>query len=115
METERTEILDRLSDYGWRLAAIEENLEWWADEMWRLESVWSPAGSRAYITFLVDPLFEGNRKKGESVWGVMVSLDKPLSPLQDEREFAFSLGEGWPENLRVFWGQLSMMRVFHIE
>ena len=115
METQRTQILNLLPDYGWRLVRAEEDLEWWADEMWRLESVWSPVGSRAYITFLVDPLFEGNRKKGEAVWGVMGSLDKPISHLKGEREFTVSLGEGWAQNLPVFWGQLSMMRVFHIE
>ncbi|HJX93427.1 MAG TPA: hypothetical protein VJ372_23235, partial [Pyrinomonadaceae bacterium] len=82
MQAQRTELLTLLSEHGWSAAKIEEDLEWWADEMWQLESVWSPVGSLAYVTFLVDPQFEGNREKGEAVWAIMASLFKPVSSLR---------------------------------
>lgn len=110
MQAQRTELLNLLPEYGWRLAGIEENLEWWADEMWLLESAWSPVGSRAYITFLVDPQFDGNRKKGEAVWAVMASQLKPVSWLKAEHEFMFSLGQGWRDNLPAFFAQMTTLR-----
>src|SRR5688572_21040420 len=78
METQRTELLNQLPKHGWNVVSIEEDsLEWWADEMWVLESVWSPVGSRAYVTLLVDPQAPVNRKKGTYVWAAKVSFSKP--------------------------------------
>ncbi len=110
MQTQRTELLDRLPEHGWRVAGEEENLEWWADEMWMLESVWSPVGSRAYLTLLVDPMVGPNRRKGEAVWAVMASLTKPASRLSAEGEFTLSLGPGWKERLPEFFEHLSALR-----
>lgn len=109
MHTQRTELLNLLPAHGWRLAGLEENLEWWADEMWRLESAWSPVGTPAYVTFLVDPMFEGSRKKGEAVWAVMASPDRPISRLQDS-ELTMSLGQDWKKRLPDFFQQLSSLR-----
>ena len=110
MQAQRTELLALLPEHGWRVATIEEDLEWWADEMWLLESVWSPIGSRAYITFLVDPQFEGNRKKGEAVWAAMASLFKPASWLAGEDEFTFSLGQGWRDHVPYLFAFLGILR-----
>ena len=110
MQTQRTELLNRLPEHGWRAASEEEDLEWWADEMWVLESVWSPVGSRAYITLLVDPMVGPNRKKGEAVWGVVASLRKPISRLSAEGEFMLSFGQGWKERLPEFFEHLSALR-----
>lgn len=110
MQAQRTELLGQLTKHGWRVAGAEENLEWWADEMWLLESVWSPVGSCAYITFMVDPQFDGDRKKGEAVWAVMASPARPLSQLQVEGEFTLSLGQGWKNRLPAFLDHLSALR-----
>jgi hypothetical protein len=110
MQTQRTELLSQLPEHGWRIARIEENLEWWADEMWLLESEWSPVGSRAYITFLVDPMSDRNRKKGEEVWAVMGSLFRPVSSLKSEQEFLLSLGSGWKDELPFFCRRLECFR-----
>jgi hypothetical protein len=110
MQTQRTVLLTVLPEHGWRVARTEENLEWWADEMWLLESTWSPVGSRAYITFLVDPQFDGSRRKGEAVWAVMASLYKPTSNLQEEHEFTFSLGQGWKDQLPALLAFIGCLR-----
>ena len=110
METQRSELLSQLPEYGWRVVGVGENLEWWADEIWHLESVWSPASSRAYITFLVDPQFDGSRKKGEAVWAVMASPAKPMGRLQVEGEFTLSLGQGWKSRLPAFFAHLASLR-----
>jgi|SRR5450432_2099365 len=106
----RTELLTLLHEQGWRVSRTEEDLEWWADEMWLLESSWAPVGSRAYVTFLVDPQFEGDRKKGEAVWAVMASPFRPVSSLRGEREFMVSLGQGWEERLPGLVGFLGIFR-----
>jgi hypothetical protein len=110
MQTQRTELLNHLPEHGWRVASVEENLEWWADEMWLLESVWSPVGSRAYVTFIVDPMAGPSRRKGEAVWAVTASLTKPISRLSAEGEFILNLGSGWKERLPDFFEHLSIIR-----
>jgi hypothetical protein len=110
MQTQRTELLNRLPENGWRLAGEEENLEWWADEMWLLESVWSPVGRRTYVTLLVDPMVGPNRRKGEAVWAVMASPEKPTSRLSAEGGFTLSFGQGWKERLPEFFEHLSALR-----
>ena len=115
MQTQKTELLNRLPEHGWRVVSEEENLEWWADEMWVLESVWSPVGSRAYITLLVDPMVGPNRRQGEAVWAVMASLRKPISRLSAEGKFTLSFGQGWKLRLPEFFEHLSALRSQHTE
>ena len=110
MQAQRADLLNLLPEHGWRVTGVAEDLEWWADEMWLLESAWSPVGTQAYMTFLVDPMFEGSRKKGEAVWAVTASSDKPMSRLQAEGEFTLSLGQGWKKRLPDFFQQLSSLR-----
>jgi hypothetical protein len=115
MQAQRQELFNQLPEHGWRLANQEEELEWWADEMWRLESLWSPVGSLAYVTFLVDPMSDGERKKGEDVWAVMASSIKPVSRLEVEGEFTLSLGRGWKQELPTFFQHLAALRSQHKE
>jgi hypothetical protein len=111
MQTQRTELINRLPEHGWRVASEEENLEWWADEMWVLESLWSPVGGHAYISFLVHPLWDRpNRRKGEAVWAVTASLTKPGSRLSAEEGFTLDLGQGWKERLPEFFAYLALLR-----
>ncbi|MCM3873549.1 MAG: hypothetical protein ND895_22930 [Pyrinomonadaceae bacterium] len=111
MQAERQELLNQLQEYGWRVAHQDESLDWWADEMWRLESLWSPVGSLAYVTFLVDPQADGHRKKGEDVWAVMASAAKPISRLKVDGEFTLGLGRGWNQRLPAFFKHLAALRI----
>lgn len=110
MQAQAQELFNQLPAHGWSVTNKEECLEWWADEMWRLESLWSPVGSVAYVTFLVDPMSEGDRKKGEDVWAVMASPAKPTARLHVAGEFTLSLGQGWKERLPDFFAHLSALR-----
>jgi hypothetical protein len=70
---------------GWERAQIHvEDLGWWADEIWELRSVWSPVGARAFIAFLVDPMWDGVRLKGQGVWAAGHSLVFPRSRTEAE-------------------------------
>ena len=110
MQAQRQELLNQLAGHGWRVASQEEELEWWADEMWRIESLWSPVGSLAYVTFLVDPQSHHERKRGEDVWAVMASIARPVSRLNVEGEFTVSLGRGWKRELPAFFEHLAFLR-----
>ena len=113
MQTQKAELFEQISAQGWSAAELEDwEFEWWADEIWLLESVWSPVGTRAYITFLVDPMVEDwqHRKKGEAVWAVEVSPSKPESRTSPTNSFSIRLNQGWQKELPAFLKHLSLLR-----
>ena len=72
--TQKSDLLAALRESGWEVMSTETaNLDWWADEQWVVESTWSPRGFRLVLSFLVDPNWEGNRRKGQGVWAIGVS------------------------------------------
>ena len=80
MQTQQMQLEEVLAEEGWRIAERESPCsEWWLDEVWILESVWSPAGRRAYVSFIVDPAVVGHRRKGEHVWAVAIGTQRPDS------------------------------------
>lgn len=111
MLTQRDEILAELNRRGWRATNLEgPALDWWADEMWLLESEWSPAGRQACLTFLVNPMADPHvRKKGEQVWAAGVTARKPLSRSEVESGFVLNL-RGWKEELPKMIEHLSTLR-----
>lgn len=113
MKAQRAEILSQLPRHGWQVAFVDDyELEWWADEMWLLESTWSPVGSRAYVTFLVDPQSSHGRarRRGQAIWAVMVSPTKPSGWQSSEGSLTLSLGQGWEKGLPDFFEHLARLR-----
>jgi hypothetical protein len=102
MSSQRPELLEQVANQGWLMSPLSENeLDWWADEMVRLKSAWSPLSAEAYLTFLVDPQLPSpsQRKRGENVWAVLVSNGKPSNWLGDVNSFTLSLGPGWKKGV----------------
>lgn len=112
MKAQRTEIESRLAQHGWNIAEVEDgSLEWWAHEIWRLESAWSPTGARAYLTWLVDPQnLTPNRKKEQGVWAVKASAVKPVGWLDGAGEYTLSLRHGWKDELPRLFEHLATLR-----
>ena len=112
METQRAEIQRRLAIQGWSIVEVEDQaLEWWGDEIWLLESVWSPVGAHAYVTFLIDPQSSTrNRRKGQGVWAVKASAVRPVDWLTGAGEYTLSLGQGWEEESPGFFEHLARLR-----
>jgi hypothetical protein len=78
MKTLNAKLADYLEVEGWDIAKSHtDDLGWWADEIWELKSRWSPVGALAFVTFLVDPMWEGGRRKGQGVWAVGCSAEFP--------------------------------------
>lgn len=68
-----------LHNNGWQIVdRATGDLEWWADEVWTIESKWRPAGLQAFVTFVVDPMgYSPNRTQGEGVWSVRLTASWP--------------------------------------
>jgi len=73
---------DAIKSSGWQINLVEPKSEdWWAWQIWRLESVWSPVGFTLFATFQLDPEseFYPNGKYGRKtvnevdVYGIDVS------------------------------------------
>ena len=78
MSSYKDQILEGLINTGWEHVSIEtENNEWFIDEQWKIRSIQENWGLEIHITFLVDPQWEGLRKKGQGVNNIMASLDSP--------------------------------------
>ena len=111
MLTQRAELARRLPEHGWQVLVVEDSsLEWWADEIWLIESVWSPGGFRLYLTFLVDPVADSQRAKGQSVWAVGTSTARPMDRGTAEGKPLLSLGHGWRSHLAEFFAGLAGLR-----
>jgi hypothetical protein len=85
MKTLIVNLADYLKVNGWDLVQSHtQSLEWWAEEIWQMKSRWSPEGTQAFINFLVDPMWEGNRRNGQSVWAVGCSASFPCNRREAE-------------------------------
>ena len=69
----RDQILSRLAGLRWSLLAVETDGDWWLDEEWKLRSEGESYGLELHVTFVVEPQWEGNRKKGQGICCVRAS------------------------------------------
>ncbi len=107
MVTQQNGVREQLEKHGWEIVKITDiNLEWWADEVWLLKSTWSPHGCLVFLTFVVDPQWDGPRKKGQGIWAVTAALEEP----QQWSDVTLSLGRGWEKQLPEFFTALSKLR-----
>ena len=83
METQQRQLEELLTQEGWSIVSRDVAPdEWWLDEVWMLESAWTPTGKRLFVSFLVDPQAMGDRVKGQAVWAVAATLTRPTSRQQ---------------------------------
>lgn len=110
MLTQRNELIRVLSENGWQVVeTLDADLDWWADEILIIESVWAPQGLHGYLTFLVDPNWNNHRKKGEHVWSVALSTEFPDSRSANSGPQLW-LGQGWKQRLPEFIPQVNALR-----
>ena len=118
MITQRNKLFESLPRYGWEAINVEDHLrgstgaDWFIDELWEVESVWSPKGLKIWITFLVDPQtpYLRERKKGQGVWAVKAGFRKPPDSRIGDAEVYLSLNIGWENRLPEFFSRLSDLR-----
>ena len=82
MTTQRRQIDEMLSSQGWQVVERQVKPSWWLAEVWVLESTQTPVGSRAYLSFLIDPQNLSLRNTDAQVWAVSVSTEGPaITPM----------------------------------
>jgi hypothetical protein len=84
MKSQQIQLEKKLQQEGWLIAERSNAYDWWADEVWTVESIWRPVGQQLWITFLVDPQHDGIRGPGEHVWAVGVTESPPVGRQQVE-------------------------------
>ena len=111
--SQKRQVEELLDHAGWRIVLRDLSPDqWWLDELWVLESNWSPQDATAYVSFLVDPQGPGpgERRHGEHVWAVAVTRDRPRERL--EAEPVVSLRRRWEtRNLPELRKFIDMLRV----
>jgi hypothetical protein len=123
MITQRNRLFELLPQYGWEVKNVEDhprrstNPDWFIDELWEVESVWSPKGLRIWVTFVVDPQVPKliDRKKGEGLWAVKAGLQRPTDWGIAGNEVGLTLNAGWEKRLPEFFSQLSELRKQGVE
>src|SRR5688572_16418314 len=85
MTTQQRQIDEMLSSQGWQVVERQVKPSWWLAEVWVLESTLAPVGSRAYLSFLIDPQSLSLRNTDAQAWAVSVSTEGPaITPMGND-------------------------------
>lgn len=79
-------------------------LDWWADEIWTIDSVWTPQGVRGYLTFLVDPI------DTSEVWALSATPSRPKDRGEAESGHLIRLRHVWQKELDAWLDGLKDLR-----
>ena len=111
MLAQRNQLEQALPGQGWRiLRRVSTPDSWWLEEAWLVESTWSPVGSCACISFVIDPEATSQRSRGEKILTIAVTKELPAwQPPWDAQVF---LRPGWErrESLQEVLGLLANLR-----
>jgi len=118
MTTQRDKLLELMPRHGWEVLSVDAELrhstasDWFVDELWEVESMWSPRGVKLWVTFVVDPLTPNlsERKKGQGIYVVKAARQKPTGWAIENDEAGLYLNSGWEDRLPEFFDQISALR-----
>ena len=65
---------------------------------------------RVFLTFLVDPQWEGERRPGEGVWAVACSPKPINNPLDAAEERTVQVSPSWKREQPKLWKALAALR-----
>lgn len=106
MEAQRNELLELAEKNGWKYVELDNyDFQQWSMETWLFESVWSPIGVTAYISFLIDPQSDF---QNPCAWAIEVSDEKPVYG-KERKSFEVSLKQ-WKNQKNDFLKFLSQIR-----
>jgi hypothetical protein len=109
--SQQLSLLAALRAAGWQVVArATEDLPWWADEVWMIESIWRPLGLQAFVTFHVCPFpFSWSRREGEGLDGVGCTRTWPEVAGHDDRIADVPVNH-WDRSLVELMGRITEFR-----
>ena len=81
------QIEQELDKKNWEIVRIDESREWWDDEHWKVQFKYDQS-IFFYVCFIVDPQFEGQRKKGQGIYEIKASTEFPDNWNDDSSKIA---------------------------
>ena len=81
------QIEQKLIKNKWEIKTIGSNEDWWDDEHWRVDYKYE-SKIHFYLCFIVDPMFEGERKSEEGVYEIKASTEFPSNWNDDSNQIA---------------------------
>ena len=97
------DLIRKLADRGWAVVQRDRDVEWWADEIWTVESLWAPNGFTVFVTWLIDPM------DNVTVWGVGAALERPVGRPEASAAACMSINR-WPRDVPDFLAALAALR-----
>src|SRR5262249_45557707 len=95
---------------GWHVVGRQrEDLDWWADEIWEVQSEWAPQGLTVFLTWLVDPQWDDPRQPGQAVWAIGTCTRRPATRLEAEGGPLLRI-KHWPRGVPAFLAGLARLR-----
>lgn len=106
MEAQRNELIELAAKNGWEATELDNyDFHKWSIETWLLQSIWSPIGATAYVSFLIDPQSDF---QNPSAWAIEVSDEEPV--YGKERNRFTVLLKQWKNETANFLNFLSQIR-----
>ena len=110
MESQKRQLETALLSSGWRIAERETGTsDWWAEEIWTIESTWRPVGFTLFLTFLVDPQSD-LQKVRKDVWAISCSSTRPQSHGDAMQAVKICIRPSWEKNFPGFVSNLKETR-----
>ena len=81
------QIHQELIKQDWEIVEVGGNFDWWDDEHWKVVLRYDQEVS-FYVCFIVDPQFEGVRKKGQGIHEVSAFIQFPEYWIDKEKLIA---------------------------
>ena len=112
MQPYKRQLWGHLGDHDWEVVEVIDSDNRWADEYWRVQSRRNLWGFEIFITFLVNPMWDAPRKKGQGVWEVIATEDIPNDRLGAEQGIAKldTLKGRFDEKLEAFVASIDSYR-----
>ncbi len=93
------------------LPMLENEVGWWADEIWHVQSQREHWATEVYIHFLVNPVWDAPRAKGEGVVRVTATSTQAQNPYEARKCIAeIDLSREYPRQLLPFIYALNFYR-----
>ncbi len=104
-------LLEKLTNNGWELVEIDDDTDWWLDEIWTIKSTRQKWGHELKVLFLVNPLYEGHVANSPVQELVVVEQIPDNRPIGDIGIATISLHRGrFDIQLALFTNQLEDYR-----